>query len=155
LFALGYAGTLSSRLVLRRLLKWVRRAGRNLNHVVIVGTNRRAARAAAEIAARPDLGCHLVGFVDQCWHDAELAGSGHRLVASLDSLRSYLRENVVDEIIICLPVKSLYDRAVLIVEACQEQGVSVRFMPDIFAGDGSGFEDLSVVSSVLPQNRGV
>ncbi|MBN1237323.1 MAG: sugar transferase, partial [Gammaproteobacteria bacterium] len=119
------------------------------------GTNRRAARAAAEIAARPDLGCHLVGFVDQCWHDAELARSGQRLVASLDSLRSYLRENVVDEIVICLPVKSLYDRAVQIVEASQEQGVSVRFMPDIFAGDGSGFEDLSVVSSVLPQNRGV
>lgn len=154
-FALCYAAALISRLSLRWLLKRVRRAGRNLNHVLIVGTNRRAARAAAEITSRPELGCHLVGFVDDRWQDPALASAGKGLVASFDTLREYLRENVVDEVIISIPFKSLYDDAARIADACQEQGVSVRFMADIFACDGHGLEDIGVVSAVLPQNRGL
>jgi exopolysaccharide biosynthesis polyprenyl glycosylphosphotransferase len=153
-FGLGYAAMLSFRIALRRLLKWIRRAGRNLNHVLIVGTNCRAHRAAGEIASRPELGCRLVGFVDRQWHEPDLADGGHRLVSTFDTLRCFLRENVVDEVIICIPVKSLYDRAAQVVDACQEQGVSVRFMPDIFADASNGFEDFSVVSSVLLNTQG-
>ena len=151
LFGSAYVVTLSSRLVLRWLLRHIRRAGRNLNHVLIVGTNSRARSAAKEVSSSPELGCHLVGFVDESWHDPTLA-TGGCLVATFDTLRDYLRENVVDEVIICVPVKSLYDRAARVMEACREQGVNVRFMADVFAADIAGFDDYKLVCSVLGQH---
>ena len=56
-----------SRLTLRAILSIVRKRGRNLRHVVIVGTNGRALALARHIASSPELGYRLTGFVDEDW----------------------------------------------------------------------------------------
>src|SRR5580704_3240554 len=56
-----------SRLALREFLRRARMRGRNLRHLVIVGTNPRAVEFARAIEGRPELGYQLVGFVDQAW----------------------------------------------------------------------------------------
>jgi exopolysaccharide biosynthesis polyprenyl glycosylphosphotransferase len=52
-------------------------------------------------------------------------------------LPAYLRRTAVDEVIVCLPMKSLYDRVIEVVEACEAQGITVRVAADIFPCNAS------------------
>lgn len=135
--------TILSRFVLRYILHEVRRWGRNLNHVLIVGTNPRALGIAKTIESKREFGYHLVGFVDDHWHWQDGAQNGHHsLIADLNGLQGYLRDNIVDEVIICVPIKSFYDKASRILAQCEEQGITVRFISDTFtAAKGRSYVD--------------
>ncbi len=124
---------ISSRLIFRWLLARIRIRGRNLRNMLIVGTNPRAVRFAREIESRPALGYRIVGFVDNEWSGTgEFRQNGFALVTNFANFRDYISHNVVDEVAIHLPVKSLYQTASDIVTACEEQGLIVRYLPDIF-----------------------
>jgi exopolysaccharide biosynthesis polyprenyl glycosylphosphotransferase len=122
-----------SRLALREFLRRARIRGRNLRHLVIVGTNSRAVEFARAIESRPELGYHLVGFVDQAWAgNREFERNGRSVVADLDHFADFLRERVVDEVAIALPMKSFYTESARIVAQCQEHGVIVRVLAGLF-----------------------
>ena len=101
--------------------------------ILIVGTNERALELAWELHLKPELGYHLLGFVDKAWR-VEL-GEAHplySLVAGFDTLPDYLRDHVVDEVILCLPLKSLYEQASQVVGICEEQGIPVTISTRLF-----------------------
>ena len=123
----------SSRSVLRYLLGRRRAHGRNLRSILVVGTNSRARGFAKMIESKPELGYRLSGFVDDEWtgiHDFQQ--EGYSRVASLDDFSVYLRSHAIDEVAIALPVPSYYLAASRIVAACEEQGVTIRFLSNIF-----------------------
>jgi exopolysaccharide biosynthesis polyprenyl glycosylphosphotransferase len=125
--------TILSRLALRYILVKFRLQGHNLRHMLIVGTNPRALKFAKNIEAKPELGYRISGFVDDDYGKNGLfKNSGYPLVASINDFPSYLREHVVDEVCIHLPLKSRYDQANWIVGLCQEHGIIVRFLSNIF-----------------------
>ena len=57
----------ASRVLLRSVLAGIRRRGRNLREMVVVGTNPRAIRFARKIESSPELGYRIAGFVDGPW----------------------------------------------------------------------------------------
>ena len=121
------------RLLFRASMRWLRRRGRNLRFLLIAGTNDRAVALAREIERRPELGYRLVGFADREWPGlANFRNSGYELVCGLDDLGSFLLRTVVDEVLICLPLHSLYERASSVVRTCQAQGVVVRYSGRVF-----------------------
>jgi len=123
----------ASRLALRFLLRQLRLRGRNLRHLVVVGTNPRAVDLARKIAARPGLGYHLLGFVDDpARAHPSFADSGRRLLADLTGFGPFLASSVVDEVIICLPLRSYYQEASRLAQLCHEQGIMVRISSDLF-----------------------
>jgi exopolysaccharide biosynthesis polyprenyl glycosylphosphotransferase len=125
--------TCLSRICLRISLGWMRRKGRNLRNVLIVGTNQRAVHFAQEIAAKPDLGYRLMGFADEQWEGIKRWNQEKfPLVASLESLPAFLRTFAVDEVLITLPMRSYYQPASHIVAQCEEQGILVRVLSDLF-----------------------
>jgi exopolysaccharide biosynthesis polyprenyl glycosylphosphotransferase len=125
--------TLSSRFLLRYTLRQFRVKGRNLRNVLIVGTNSRAIRFARKIEAKPELGYRIIGFVDDDWSGTpEFHRTGFRQVSSLDQFPEFLRKHVVDEVLLCLPFSSYYRHASIIVGQCEEQGIIVRFLSDLF-----------------------
>jgi len=131
-WAVSTAGTMSSRLLGRYVLRRARQ-GRNLRQILVVGTNSRAVGFARRIEAHPELGYRLVGFVDDAWVGrGEFAANGHRLVANFARFSAYLRAHVVDEVVIALPLESAYGQARRIAHACEEQGIVVRLLPDVF-----------------------
>jgi len=141
-----------SRLVLRSFLAWIRAHGRNSREIVIVGTNPRAVRFARSIESRPELGYRLVGFVDDEWVGSEeFRGSGYPIVADYAQFPTFIRERVVDEVALALPMKSLYLRASRIAGRCKEQGIIVRFLSNIFdlrqaSAGGDKFDQDTVVT---------
>ena len=125
--------TVASRLFLRPLLSWIRVHGRNLRRILIVGTNQRAVRFARSIESKPELGYELVGFVDEEWPGREeFRRSGYPIVADCNHFPQLLREQVVDEVILALPMKSCYLQALNIATHSREQGVIVNFLTNIF-----------------------
>ena len=124
--------TLKSRLVLRKIIKGLGLNGRNLRYMLIVGTNERARKFARKIESNPELGYRLLGFVDEQWTgNGDLKKCGWELVSKFKDFHLYIRENVVDEVVIALPMKSLYQEASEIFAKCEEQGIIVRNLSDI------------------------
>jgi len=132
-WATSTLAVMASRLSLRFVLKQIRLQGRNLRHMLIVGTNKRAIQFAKKIEAEKELGYQLVGFVDNDWQGSpEVDLNGCKVVAKLDGIRAFLRNNVVDEVVICLPMSSDYRNASQLAAVCEEQGLIVRYLSDIF-----------------------
>jgi exopolysaccharide biosynthesis polyprenyl glycosylphosphotransferase len=143
---------ISSRLLLRYALEQARIRGRNLRHMVIVGTNPRAVQFAQKIEEKPELGYRIIGFVDDQWAGiGEFRKTGYAMVADFNDFPTFLRERVIHEVVVCLPVNSFYQQASRIIALCEEQGIIVRFLSSIFnlklgRSKTEQFEDDSVVA---------
>jgi exopolysaccharide biosynthesis polyprenyl glycosylphosphotransferase len=121
-----------SRLLIRTGLQFARVRGRNLRHILILGTNRRAIEFARRLEATPELGYHILGFVDDGWHGDAGIENKYPLCGTFDGLAAYLRHNVVDEVANYLPLRSLYERCFSIAGLCEQHGIFMRFDPEIF-----------------------
>jgi exopolysaccharide biosynthesis polyprenyl glycosylphosphotransferase len=129
----GTVLTIISRLTLRYLLKRIRVHGRNLRDMLIVGSNQRAVLFAKRIESTPELGYRIVGFADEEWAKTSgVRSSGYPLVCDLAGIPTFLRQNVVDEVVLALPMRSLHSHASDIAAACEMQGILVRTLPDVF-----------------------
>lgn len=134
--------TLIAREILLVALREIRLQGRNLRHILIVGTNERAVELSKRIAAQPELGYDLRGFVDDGWLNSKKPyASEVEIVSDLQHIQQYLRSNIVDEVVITLPVATLYNEASRIVKLCEEQGIVSHFVP--------GFDFLNINSTHL------
>jgi exopolysaccharide biosynthesis polyprenyl glycosylphosphotransferase len=151
-FATSTTLTILSRLMIRSGLEYARRKGHNLRSMLIVGTNSRALRFAREIEHKPDLGYRVLGFVDDDWSGMrQFLKSDYPLKGNFKEVPRILREQVIDEVVISLPIDSLYEKASAIIALCQEQGIVVRFLSDLFAsksarGKQEWFEDDSIIT---------
>jgi exopolysaccharide biosynthesis polyprenyl glycosylphosphotransferase len=127
------ASSILSRFLLRSVLTQVRLRGRNLRFMLIVGTNSRAVDFANRTASRPELGYRVIGFADQDWNGLEgFRKSGFPVVCNFEDLAAYLRNTVVDEVVIALPMRSLHDHAAQIAQICENQGIAMRVLSSIF-----------------------
>jgi exopolysaccharide biosynthesis polyprenyl glycosylphosphotransferase len=132
-WGLGTTMLVLSRLVLRYMLAQTRLHGRNLRHMLIVGTNARALEFADRIYASPELGYRIIGFADRDWTGMEQVHSrGYSVACTLDQLPEFFRANVVDEVVIALPMRSFHDDASRIAALCEEQGILFRVLSSIF-----------------------
>jgi exopolysaccharide biosynthesis polyprenyl glycosylphosphotransferase len=123
----------ASRLMMRPLLAALRKRGRNLRNILIVGTNSRAIEFARKILNKPELGYQLSGFVDDTWQGmAEFRQSRFQLVSDLKGLAELLRRDVVDEVAIFLPLRSFYENSCEVAALCERHGIVTRINGDIF-----------------------
>jgi exopolysaccharide biosynthesis polyprenyl glycosylphosphotransferase len=99
----------------------------------MVGTNPRALQFVQQIQGRPELGYRLLGFVDDNWNGSQgIRKTNLPLKGDLAQFPSILREQVVDEVAIFLPLKSLYEEISNIISQCEEQGIIVRIPSELF-----------------------
>jgi|HubBroStandDraft_2_1064218.scaffolds.fasta_scaffold02533_1 exopolysaccharide biosynthesis polyprenyl glycosylphosphotransferase len=125
--------TVVSRLLLRVILTAVRKRGRNLRDMVIVGTNGRALEFARRLISLPELGYRIAGFVDQNWQGMEaFRRSGYALSSDFGGFPQFLRNSVVDEVVLALPFRSMHEQGSRIAALCEEQGIPVRVLTNLF-----------------------
>lgn len=155
-WALGVLLLGTFRTSLRLFLQYLRRRGRNIRHLVIVGTNARAKRTARLLLEDRSLGYKLTGFVDDPWPGSAEVSQYGRVVASLDQFAEFLRHNPVDEVIICLPMRSYYQASAGMVDLCERLGVTAGFPPDQFGtGERPERKKSAQVSSVMAIYGGI
>ncbi len=132
-WAINFGLLCTSRVVPRIVLARVRRHGMDLRYLLIFGTNPRAVAFARAVAANPDRGYRLVGFVDDEWPGMTAFNeSGFRIVSNYVGLKDFLRHSVVDEAVIYLPFEALYHHWSTVASLCAHHGITVRLNSDTF-----------------------
>lgn len=138
LFLLYLWPSLTTSLILFRFVAWsivnyIRTRGYNFRHAVIVGRNPRAETIATKLEQNPQLGIHILGFIDAPnGQDAYYASRGFNLLGNLDDLEDIVREHVVDEVFITLPIKSFYGKIEEIIGICEKVGIDAKVQIDLF-----------------------
>jgi exopolysaccharide biosynthesis polyprenyl glycosylphosphotransferase len=146
-WALTLSGLLLTRIGARLLTRFLRRRGRNLRNVLIVGSNRRAIALADDLLGDSGFGYRLTGFVDDFWYfDGAPERYKQKLIGHSDTILELLRNLALDEVIIALPIASYYQLTQQIIDLCRQQGILVRC-------EGSLFDIQRSVQSIasLPQ----
>jgi exopolysaccharide biosynthesis polyprenyl glycosylphosphotransferase len=132
-WAFGITGMIASRMGARLVTRYLRRRGRNLRNLLVVGTNSRAVAVADSLLADKNFGYQLVGFVDDCWH-YEGAPEHYKsmLVGQTGDTLQLLRDLELDEVIVALPIASHYQLTERIISWCRQQGILVRYEGSLF-----------------------
>ena len=107
------------------------KSGKNTLRVLIVGSRSRAQDLYKALQEQMVLGVKVVGFIDPDPWRVGIDVFGIPVIGTVDNIHECLKNNVVDEVIIAIS-RSLLQDAEPIVMACEEEGIRVRFMADVF-----------------------
>ncbi len=135
---IGFAGVMvvlllgAARAVKHLIEAQLRRRGVGVSRLLIVGAGELGRAVMRTVFARPDLGYHCVGFVDDDPERNHTDIGRFLALGSLDALPGLLKRKSepIDEVLITLPW-SAQPRIVEIVRLCQKLGVRVRVVPSI------------------------
>lgn len=131
IWALSLISTVASRAVIHRVLRLLRRRGRNLRFAILIGSGRRA-EAVLKPLKDPQAGYCLIGYIDDR-EDAQWARANNlKYLGTLNELSAALGKQVVDEVFVALPMRSCYDGISQSILDCKSQGIPVRMPLDFF-----------------------
>jgi exopolysaccharide biosynthesis polyprenyl glycosylphosphotransferase len=107
------------------------RSGMKKLRILIIGTKTRALELVEALQKESGWGVEIVGFIDP---DPAFLGqkiNGIPVIGSVRFTVECLKNNVGDEVIIAIS-RSLLQDGEPIVMACEEEGIPLRFMADVF-----------------------
>ena len=107
------------------------KSGAKTLRILVIGSRSRAQDLVQALREHLILGVEIVGFIDP---EPTFVGSkvlGIPVIGTLDNIHDCLKNNVIDEVVIAIS-RSLLKDAEPIVQACEEEGIRLRFMADIF-----------------------
>jgi exopolysaccharide biosynthesis polyprenyl glycosylphosphotransferase len=131
----GTCCALASRVALGAFHLYVKPHLRRGRNAVVVGSGSRAASIREELHSNPEWEYKFLGFVDT--NPRESSESREQLLGSVSDLEKILMRQVVDEVIIALPVKSHYGAIERVISVCERVGVQVQYWEDLFDGSRS------------------
>ncbi len=118
----------AARMAVWGIMKKMRRSGRFMKNVLLVGYSRAAEEYIDRVVMNPQWGLNIRGILD----DKIEAGTtyrGFKVLGRIDNLMIILPENKLDEIAITLGLSEYY-RLENIVSLCEKSGVHTKFIPD-------------------------
>lgn len=124
---------LAFRILLQLLLWWWRRRGHDERHILIVGINERAKELIEVLSRSPHYGYRISGVLDDDPARCRMIEEYNLpYLGKFDALEEVLTRHIVDEVFICLPVRSRYETIQSMAMLCEGIGVSVRMLADLF-----------------------
>ncbi|MBQ6588746.1 MAG: undecaprenyl-phosphate glucose phosphotransferase [Butyrivibrio sp.] len=114
--------------LLRKFLRYIRKKGYNIKHILLVGYSRAAEGYISRILENPQWGYDVAGVLDD-FVPIDTSYHGVKVVGKIDQLGDYLANGNYDEITITLPLDD-YDRLEELVAQCEKSGVHTKFIPD-------------------------
>lgn len=119
-----------SKFIIFKTLEKIRTDGLNTRNILVVGSKERAKDLIKAVEEYKATGYRVLGCFDV---DEACLGqtvvNGHKVIGLVQNLESYLRNNIVDELIFAMPLKDLEkgDRYLAFAESL---GINVRIIPD-------------------------
>jgi len=109
-------------------LVFLRRRGRHLRRVLLVGAGVQGRHVAIRLKGREDSGLSLVGYLS---HDDESAIHGLTRLGTPADLPRVVGDRHIDEVVMALPAHA-HTQALRMTDSLRETEVSVRILPDVF-----------------------
>jgi exopolysaccharide biosynthesis polyprenyl glycosylphosphotransferase len=106
------------------------RMGHGETRLLVVGSGRLGKIIMQHIAANPDLGYYIVGFL----HDLNepLGDFGRfKMLGTIADMGQVIRSMQVDEVIIALP-SSMHQQSIRSVKLCERLGAEFKLIPDLY-----------------------
>lgn len=120
---------------IRVIVKWhVRRSiklEKNFKYILIIGTGERARQIYQELRNHAEYGLNIIGCLDI---DANRVGSKVKeasVIGTINEFSAVLKNNVVDEVILAIP-RSMFQEVENIVHSCEEEGIKISIMADLY-----------------------
>jgi len=131
LFAvLATAGLWTSRVALRSYLRALRRRGRNLRHVLVVGTGEPAARLVGKLEQHPDYGITIRGLVAADPAELGATVAGHPVLGAIPELPGLVERVGADFVYLAL-ARSEWRAEEEALVRLGDSTVAVRLVPDL------------------------
>ncbi len=126
----------------RTILRELRRRGRNLRYILIVGAGELGQALAETFSRHPESGMILKGLLSDDPGEIGKTFHGYKVIGTIDQVKELIRENKIDQIFIALPHKS-YDRLEKTLTMLGDETVDIKLAPDImqFIRLNSSIED--------------
>ena len=113
-------------------MRHLRRRGRYLKTLLIVGGGARGEQFASLLAGRKDLGYRLLGFVDSDPAYRRRDFGGAAWLGGFEDLPDIVAREAIDDVAIALPIKSRYDEIESVIALLEEQGIGIHLLSDFF-----------------------
>lgn len=148
--------TVGSRAVMRRAFFALRRRGRNLRFMLVVGTGGSARAFAERLESHSEIGLRIVGFLGP---EAPDLPHRFRWLGPVEAMPETLHSRVVDEVAICLPLDQWGDIEAVTALA-EAEGKTIRIPVALahsprFFGRAEELDGMPVVSLVPGPDRAV
>lgn len=116
------------------IVLWLaRQRGLNPRYVLIVGANERTANLIRILTERASFGYRIIGVLDDDPERmAHLKEFNLSYLGGFDEAENLLGDQVIDELHVCLPVRSHYETIQDLADLCMGLGVSLRMVADLF-----------------------
>lgn len=119
------------RAVYRGIQGYCYRRGWGARRVLVVGATDAAKMAMQSMTNRPDLGYHLVGFVDHRAAPHIRDFGRFRALGTVADIPDVIERAAIDEVVIALPASS-HEQVWPILSVCEQRGVGLKLIPDLF-----------------------
>ena len=129
---LAFVALAGVRVAFRRYYVRSIKSGATSTRIIIIGTGERAKELSRKLHEQAEWGIKIIGHLDP---DPQRVGwkiLDAPVIGTIEDISRILKEKVVDEIIVAIP-RSLLADAEPIAYACEEEGIKLRFMADVFS----------------------
>ena len=118
--------------VLRIIARTLTTSGQpELREILIVGSGRRARDAYLALQDDRENPARLLGFMDTD-NQSESEDMVRLWAGSLPNLEATLMRHAVDEVLVTLPIRSMYSEIQETIRICSRMGVRCRYLADVF-----------------------
>ncbi len=112
--------------------KRFRKRGINTKSLVVLGGGKRSEHFIRSIQRKKELGFKVLGYLDSDPLFSYSEINGRPYLGKFEDLKKIIDTEVVDEVVIALPIKSQYTRIKTAIEELEEQGVTIHILSDFF-----------------------
>ena len=102
-----------------------------IQHVMIMGAGKAGSMVVREIKRNPQLGMHVVGFLDDNSDKLNMVIHGVKVLGDRESIPILVKKYAIDEVILAMP--SVHGKELrYIVNICEQCKVNVKIMPGLY-----------------------
>jgi exopolysaccharide biosynthesis polyprenyl glycosylphosphotransferase len=113
------------------LAKELRKRGINRKRVLIIGNGDKAREFIDVVKKNIEWGLDIVGIVKAAADSLTCSSSGVKILGTYEDIEPLLHDNIIDEIIVCLPIDQ-FGQIRKVIECCEREGVQMRIYSDFF-----------------------
>jgi exopolysaccharide biosynthesis polyprenyl glycosylphosphotransferase len=120
-------------LFVRAARRGLDRRNGQVRRTLVIGTGNLARRAYLDMRTDSGVSHDVVGFIDDPFDgSARVDFTQKEIIGTLAELEQILMSQVIDEVVIALPIKSCYQQIQYAIRVCERAGVQSKYGADLF-----------------------